>query len=93
MNKNKLELVDEGSYYRGFKTWLDSSNSTYDLKDEYQMNEMWLKFADEVGIYLGRILENEKIIAEIIDSDSWKEAKKFYSIMSFKASNIEENLS
>ncbi len=50
MNKNKLEIVDEGSYYRGFKNWLDSSNSTFDPKNESQMNEYWLKFADEVGI-------------------------------------------
>jgi hypothetical protein len=92
MKKNKIELIDQDSYYRGFKNWLDSSNSTYDLKDEFQMNEMWLKFADEVGIYLGKVLENEKIIAEIIDSDSWKEAKKFYSIMAFKTASVEESL-
>lgn len=92
MDKNKIEIVDEGSYYRAFKSWLDSSTTFYDEKNESQMNEHWLKFADELGVYLGRTLENEKMLIEIADAQSWKEAKKFYSIMSFKASKTEENL-
>jgi hypothetical protein len=92
MEKNKIEIVDEGSYYRAFKSWLDSSSTFYDTKNESQMNEHWLKFADELGVYLGRHLENEKMLIEIADAQSWKEAKKFYSIMSFKVSKTEENL-
>jgi hypothetical protein len=90
MGKNKFEFVDEGSYYRGFKIWLDSSNCVYDPKNELQMNEFWLKFADEVGIYLCRTLENEKLMIEILDSQCWREAKKYYSILSFKAANREQ---
>jgi hypothetical protein len=92
MSKNKFELVDEGSYYRAFKTWIDSSNSFYDSKNESQMNEHWLKFADEVGIYLGAKSENEKIMIEVADLQCWKEAKKYYSIISFKAMEPQESV-
>jgi hypothetical protein len=92
MNKNKFELVDEGAYYRAFKSWLDSSNSFYDEKNDSQMNEYWLKFADEVGIYLGAKSENEKIMIEVADSQCWKEAKKYYSIISFKVAELQESV-
>lgn len=82
--KNKIELIDQDSYYRAFKQWLDSSSDFYDFKNENLMNEKWLKFADDLGIYLGGSPKNEKIIAEIVDKSSWKEAKKYYSIISYE---------
>jgi hypothetical protein len=86
MNKNKFELVDEAAYYRAFKSWLDSSNSFCDEKNDSQMNEYWLKFADEIGIYLGANNQNEKIMIEITDAQCWKEAKKYYSLISYRVS-------
>jgi len=82
--KNKIELIDQDSYYRAFKQWLDSSSDFYDTKNENLMNEKWLKFADDVGIFLGGSPKNEKITAEVLDKTSWKEAKKYYSIISYE---------
>ena len=84
MNKNKIELVDEGSYYRAFKQWLDSSSEFYDPRNENHMNEKWISFSNEVGIKLGATAKNEQILVEIEDNICWKEAKKYYSIISFK---------
>lgn len=93
MKKNKYQLIDEGSYYRAFKQWLDASMDIYNPKDEYQMNEKWLKFADDVGIYLATTKVEEKILAEIIDSICWKEAKKYYSITSYETNVETEEMS
>ena len=87
MKKNKYQLIDENSFYLAFKQWLESGSDFFNLKDEDQMNEKWLKFADDVGIYLGQ-KTTDKLIAEIVDSVCWKEAKKYYSIISYET-NIE----
>lgn len=89
MKRNKLELLDEASYYRAFKQWLESSNNAFDLKNEDQMNEYWIKFADDLGILLGSKIKNksltsEVLLAEVVDPECWKEARKYYSIISFK---------
>lgn len=85
MQKNKLELLDQDSYYRAFQHWLDHSTFSFNLGDEKAMNEFWLKFSDDLGIKLG-LVKNEKILIEIFDNECWREAKKYYSIISFKAS-------
>ena len=82
--QNKIELIDEGSYYRAFQQWLDTSNQIFDVRNEDLMNEKWISFSDEIGIKLGSVAANNQILAEILDSSSWKEAKKHYSIISFK---------
>jgi hypothetical protein len=89
MQKNKLELIDQDSYYRAFKQWLNLSNNYYDSNNEDDMNDNWLKFADEVGIYLGGKVEKEKIPAEIIDASCWRQAKAHYSIISYKTLDTE----
>lgn len=92
MKKNKLELVDSDSYYLAFKQWLDSSNAIFDFKNENLMNDLWLKFADEIGISLGINNENKDFNIEVIDSTCWKEAKKYYSIISYKVALEDENV-
>ena len=92
MKKNKLELVDSDSYYLAFKQWLDSSNAIFDFKNENLMNDLWLKFADEIGISLGINNENKDFNIEVIDSTCWKEAKKYYSIISYKVALEEEKV-
>ena len=89
MKKNKLELLDEASYNLAIKQWLESSNNAFDLKNEDQMNEYWLKFADDLGILLGSKVKNESltsesVLVEVVDPECWKEARKYYSIISFK---------
>lgn len=91
MKKNKQELVDSDSYYLAFKQWLDSSNTIYDLKNENLMNDLWLKFADEIGIFLGIKNESKDFNVEIIDNQCWKEAKKYYSIISYKIEVEQQN--
>jgi len=83
MKKNKYQLIDEASYYRAFKQWLDVSMDVYNAKDEKAMNEKYLKFSDDVGVYLYKTI-SEKILAEIVDNICWKEAKKYYSIISYE---------
>lgn len=90
MKKNKYELIDQDSYYRAFQRWLDSSSDTYNLKDEDQMNERWLKFADDLGIFLGGEEVNGRMPVEIVDNICWKEARKYYSIVSYET-NFEVN--
>ena len=84
MQKIKLELVDQESYYRAFDQWLKHSISSFDFKDDERMNELWLKFSDDLGVRLG-LTKNEKILAEVVDDVCWREAKKYYSLISFKA--------
>lgn len=83
MKKNKYQLIDQDSFYRAFQQWLDSSSESYNTKDEDQMNERWLKFADDLGILLGQKIQ-DKLSAEIVDNVCWKEAKKYYSIISYE---------
>jgi hypothetical protein len=79
--QNKLELVDKDSYYRAFDKWLE--HTTYNLKDQKQMDELWLKFSNDLGIELG-LAVNDRFLINIIDSLCWKEAKKYYSLISFR---------
>jgi hypothetical protein len=83
MKKNKYELIDQDSYYRAFQQWLDSSADVYNPKDQDQMDEKWLKFSDDLGIHLGR-KGTDHFLAEIIDNTCWKEAKKYYSLITFE---------
>jgi len=87
MKKNKYQLIDQDSFYRAFKQWLESGSEPFNLKNEDQMNEKWLKFADDLGIYLGQ-KNGDKLFAEIVDNICWKEAKKYYSIISYET-NVE----
>jgi len=91
MKKNKYQLIDEGSYYRAFQQWLDASADVYNLRNESQMNEKWLKFADDVGVFLG-LKKSENLLAEVVDNTCWKEAKKYYSIISYDT-EVEPELS
>lgn len=85
MKKNKLELVDKTSYYNAFNEWLNASSEFFDPKNETHMNEKWLSFANDLGINLGGYDVYDKLLIEIEDSVSWREAKKYYSILSYKA--------
>ena len=84
---NTIELIDETTYYQAFNQWLESSTISFDYKDENLINERWLKFADEIGIELGIKPNKNQIYATVFDKDSWKEAKKYYSIISYKQKN------
>lgn len=86
MKKNKIEAVDKSTYYTAFHEWLNSSNEFIDLKNEKYMDEKWLSFATELGIELGASQQNDQIIVSVEDSVSWKEAKKYYSILSYRVS-------
>ena len=82
-----VELIDENTYYQAFKQWLESGSLSFDYKDESAMNEKWIKFADEIGIELGIKPNKNQIYATIFDKDCWKEAKKYYSIISYRQKN------
>lgn len=86
MKRNKIEAVDKSMYYNAFNEWLNSSNEFIDLKNEKYMDEKWLSFANELGITLGGSQENDQIIISVEDSVCWKEAKKYYSIISYRVS-------
>ena len=86
MKKNKIEAIDKTTYYNAFNEWLNSSNDFFDLKNEVTMNEKWLSFANEVGIMLGGSQEQDKILITVEDAICWKEAKKYYSIISYRVS-------
>ncbi len=84
MKKNKIESVDKSSYYNAFNQWLSSSNEFVDLKNEDLMNDKWLSFASDLGINLGGYDANNQLIIIIEDELCWKEAKKYYSIISYR---------
>lgn len=85
MKKNKIEAVDKTSYYNAFNEWLNASTEFFDLKNEVHMNEKWLSFANDLGISLGGYDANDQLLIEVEDPTSWKEAKKYYSIISYRA--------
>lgn len=86
MKQNKIEAVDKSMYYNAFNEWLNSFNEFIDLKNEKYMDEKWLSFANELGITLGGDQEKDQILITVEDSVSWKEAKKYYSIISYRVS-------
>lgn len=92
MKKNKIEAVDKTSYYNAFNEWLNASTEFFDLKNETHMNEKWLKFASDLGINLGGYEAGDKLTVEIEDGVCWKEAKKYYSIISFKVDFNEQEV-
>lgn len=92
MKKNKIEAVDKTSYYNAFNEWLNASTEFFDLNNETHMNEKWLKFANDLGLSLGGYDLNGNLLVEVEDSVSWKEAKKYYSIISFKVELKEQEV-
>ena len=92
MKKNKIESVDKTSYYNAFNEWLNASNEFFDMKNETHMNEKWLSFANELGITLGGYDANDQLLIEVEDGICWKEAKKYYSIISYKVALEEEKV-
>lgn len=92
MKKNKIEAVDKTSYYNAFNEWLNASTEFFDLKNETHMNEKWLKFASDLGLSLGGYDLNGNLLVEVEDSLCWKEAKKYYSIISFKVELKEQEV-
>ena len=92
MKKNKIEAVDKTSYYNAFNEWLNASTEFFDLNNETHMNEKWLKFANDLGLSLGGYDLNGNLLVEVEDSASWKEAKKYYSIISFKVELKEQEV-
>ena len=92
MKRNKIEAVDKTSYYNAFNEWLNASTEFFDLKNETHMNEKWLSFASDLGISLGGYDANEKLLIEVEDGVCWKEAKKYYSIISYKVALEEEKV-
>lgn len=92
MKKNKIETVDKTSYYNAFNEWLNSSTEFFDLKNETHMNEKWLKFANDLGINLGGYEVDDRLAVEIEDDICWREAKKYYSIISFRVELKEQEV-
>lgn len=93
MKTNKIEAIDKSTYYTAFHKWLNSSNEFIDFKNEKYMDEKWLSFATELGIELDTSKENDQFITvSVEDSVCWKEAKKYYSILSCKAVLEEQNV-
>jgi hypothetical protein len=92
MKKNKIEAVDKTSYYSAFNKWLNASTEFFDLKNEILMNEKWLKFAGDLGLVLGSYDLNGNLLVEVEDNVCWKEAKKYYSIISFRAELKEQEV-
>jgi hypothetical protein len=84
MKKNKMEAVDKTSYYNAFNEWLNSSTEFFDLRNETHMNEKWLLFASDLGINLNGFDANDNYLIQVEDDTCWREAKKYYSITSFR---------
>lgn len=92
MKKNKIEAVDKTTYYNAFNEWLNASTEFFDLKNETHMNEKWLKFASDLGISLGGYDIEDRLLVEVEDGICWKEAKKYYSLISYRATPEEQNV-
>ena len=92
MKKNKIEAVDKTTYYNAFNEWLNASTEFFDLRNEVHMNEKWLSFANDLGINLGGHDANDKMLIEVEDDVCWREAKKYYSIISYRAVLEDQNV-